>query len=73
MNWSLEEITVQSDKLEPDSAVYSYERRLRRFRSQPQLISGHSCHRHFSFAPGDDTDVLSTETGFALFLMLITL
>lgn len=59
MNWSLEKIMVQSDKLEVDSAVYSHERRLKCFRSQPWLISGHSRHRHFSFAPGDDTDISS--------------
>ena len=42
MNWSLEKIRVQSDKLELDSAVYSYEQHLKRFRSQPRLILGHS-------------------------------
>ena len=39
MNWSFEKIMVQSDKLELDSAVYSHERRLKRFRLQPRLIS----------------------------------
>ena len=59
MNWSPEKIRVQSDKLELDSAVYSHERHLKHFRSQPRLISGHSRHRHFSFAPRDDIDISS--------------
>ena len=59
VNWSFEKIMVQSDKLKLDSAVYSHEQRLNRFRLQPRLISGHSRHRHFSFAPGDDTDISS--------------
>ena len=67
MNWSFEKIMVQSDKLELDSAVYSHERCLKRFRLQPRLISGHSRHRHFSFAPGDDTDISSRHQSTSMY------
>lgn len=59
MNWGLEKTTGQSDKLEASGAVHNHKRGLKHFRSQPQLGSGHSRHRHFSFAPGDDADISS--------------